>query len=196
MTASRWPWWASLYALRAVVLASLVSTACATRGPAPFTNAETERALAPTRDLRERCYAGTALERAGRTAVLDYELNVEPDGRVRSVPVRVEPEIPVLVECVRARLNQLKFPAKGRDRLKLHFELAPDAVRRREEPPQLGTCDPPCAEGFSCHYEPSHAAKGVCRVETGRCRFDLDCAPSQACQRRTERLGICAERGP
>ncbi|HYQ16953.1 MAG TPA: hypothetical protein VEQ58_14380 [Polyangiaceae bacterium] len=183
-----------------LLLASAVG--CASPGRPPYTSAETERALAPTRDLRARCYAGTDLERAGRAALLDYDIGVQADGSVRSVPVRVDPEKPELVECVRHRLDELKFPPRGRDRLSLHFELLPTApaptIRSSHERPgteeQLGTCEPPCAEGFSCHYEPKHAAQGVCRVSTGRCRFDRDCPPSQACQRLSERLGVCSER--
>ena len=57
--------------------------------------------------------------------MLDYELSVEADGRVRSVPVHVAPENPTLVECVRHRLDALRFPRKGWDRLTVHFELTP-----------------------------------------------------------------------
>jgi hypothetical protein len=106
--------------------ALLLGVGCGSPGAAPYSKAETDAALAPARDLRARCYAGSQLERAGQSAVLDYELSVVADGSVRSLPVHVDPDNPALVECVRLRLNQLRFPAKGWDRLTLHFELKPE----------------------------------------------------------------------
>ena len=122
MTASRSLSWVSS------VAALLVCAGCGSPGAAPYSKAETDAALAPARDLRARCYAGSPLERAGRSAVLDYELSVAADGSVRSLPVHVDPDQPALVECVRLRLNQLRFPAKGWDRLTVHFELTPKAA--------------------------------------------------------------------
>jgi len=101
---------------------------CAPPRPSPFTVAETDAALAPARDLRARCYAGTALERAQRVVSLDYDLNVAPDGSVRSVPRQISPEEPLLVECVRHRLDELRFPARAKDHLNVHFELGPGAT--------------------------------------------------------------------
>lgn len=159
--------------------------ACSRLQPSPFTVAETDGALAPARDLRARCYVGTALERAGRTASLDYDLNVAADGSVRSVPRQVLPDDPLLVECVRHRLDELRFPARGKDHLNVHFELGPHAATAPRAPreEQLGTCQPACGDGFSCHYEQGSPG-GVCRVTPGRCRFSKDCAPSQVCERR------------
>lgn len=193
MTASRWPSLASALAVCWAVVA------CARPSPSPFTAAETDAALAPARDLWSLCYAGTKLERAKVVASLDYSLNVAADGSVRSVPRRVDPDRPELVECVRARLNQLRFPARGKDHLDVHFELGPRgaaaATPRTPKQQALGTCEPPCTDGFSCRYEAS-APRGVCRVTPGRCRFGRDCAPSQACQRHTELLGVCVDPRP
>jgi hypothetical protein len=86
---------------------------CGPARPAPFTQAETEQALAPAADLRQRCYAGTELERRGVRATLDYDLHVSSDGSVRAVPLFVEPDEPRLVECVRHRLDSLRFPARA-----------------------------------------------------------------------------------
>ncbi len=181
------------------VAALVALAACGRSTPSPFTQAETDAVLAPARDLWARCYSGTELERAGRSVALDYDLNVAADGAVRSVPRKVEPEDPALVECVRHRLNELRFPARGKDNLSVHFELGPRGAEAgtpkapRQE--SLGTCEPACEDGFSCHYEPK-APRGVCRVTPGRCRFARDCAPSQACQRHAEPLGVCVDPRP
>jgi hypothetical protein len=175
----------------------LAVPACAKPAPAPFTQAETNRALAPARDLRQRCYVGTTFERARQIVVVEYRLNVDAEGNVRSVPTLVSPEDPALVECVRHRLDELRFPARGKDHIDVHFELGPEGFVSTSTPreAEAGTCEPACGDGFSCHYEPG-ASRGVCRVAPGRCRFERDCAPSQACQRFAEPLGICAERHP
>lgn len=181
-----------------VIGALLALVACGPPRAAPFTAQETEAALAPAHDLRARCYAGTALERAGTKVVLGYDLNVAPDGSVRSVPRYVEPENPALVECVRHRLDELRFPARGKDQINVNFELGPNdqgSEPQTIKEQALGTCEPPCGDGFTCHYEKG-SPRGVCRVQTGRCRFDRDCAPSQGCQRLAEPLGVCIERTP
>jgi hypothetical protein len=177
--------------------AAVLTMACTRPLPSPFTVAETDAALAPARDLRARCYVGTELERAGTTASLDYDLNVAADGSVRSVPRRVVPDEPRLVECVRHRLDQLRFPARGKDHLNVHFELGPHtaAAPRAPREERLGTCEPPCGDGFSCHYEAGNP-RGVCRVTTGRCRFTKDCGPAQACERLAEPLGVCVDPRP
>lgn len=191
--ASRSHWWTETAALSGVVLA----LGCTKPLPAPFTPEETNRALAPARDLRQRCYVGSPFERARQVVVVEYVLNVAPDGSVRSVPTLIEPEDPALVECVRHRLDELRFPARGKDHIDVHFELGPEGTVAGSPPRevQAGTCEPPCGDGFSCHYEPG-APRGVCRVEPGRCRFQRDCSPSQACQRFSEPLGVCVERQP
>lgn len=181
-----------------LTVALLSALGCGRPAPAPFTQIETDQALAPARDLRQRCYVGTAFERARQVVVVEYRLNVDSEGNVRSVPVLVSPEDPALVECVRHRLDELRFPARGKDHIDVHFELGPGGsvgASAPRETRQVGTCEPPCTDGFSCHYE-VNAARGVCRVETGRCRFERDCPPSQACQRFSEALGSCAERQP
>lgn len=54
-----------------------------------------------------------------------------------------------------------------------------------------------CAEGLTCRYEGSPGALASrCRLEVGRCRDGLDCAPSsQRCLRLGERLGVCRDAG-
>jgi hypothetical protein len=192
--ASRSRWWIEVLTL---VAATLATTACGKPTPAPFSREETEQALAPAHDLWQRCYAGTAFERSRRSVTVEYRLNVDAGGNVRSVPTFVSPEDPTLVECVRHRLDDLHFPARAKDHIELHFELGPagPVSVAAHAGSRLGTCEPPCAAGFSCHYEAA-AAPGVCRVMPGRCRFERDCAPSQACQRLSEPLGVCAERNP
>jgi hypothetical protein len=103
--------------------ASLI--ACGRPAPTPFTNDETDRALEPARDLKQRCYAGTRFETARQLAIVDYRLNVDAQGRVRSVPRVVNPDDPALVECVRHRLDELRFPARAKDHIDVHFEFGP-----------------------------------------------------------------------
>jgi len=105
--------------------ASLLPVACSRPVPAPFTRAETDRALAPARDLWQRCYAGTRFASAKQLVTVEYRLNVDPSGGVHSVPTFVQPEDPGLVECVRHRLDELRFPARGKDHIDVHFELGP-----------------------------------------------------------------------
>jgi len=182
---------------RALIAGALLAAGCGRPTPSPFSRAETDQALAPARDLRQRCYVGTRFERARQRLTLEFRLNVDADGRVRSVPTWIEPEDPELVECARHRLDELRFPARARDHVDVHFELGPDPAVAIEpaRDARLGTCEPACADGFSCHYEPK-APRGVCRVTPGRCRFQRDCAPTQACQRLAEPLGVCLERSP
>lgn len=182
----------------AVVLSvALSAVACSRPAPPPFTPEETERALAPARDLWRRCYVGSRFEPERTVVTVEYRLNVDADGRVRSVPTRISPEDPALVECVRHRLDELRFPARAKDHIDVHFELGPKGASSAAQPQgaRPGTCEPPCSDGFSCHYE-ADAERGVCRVAPGRCRFDRDCAPSQACRRPAEPLGVCGERNP
>jgi hypothetical protein len=107
----------------AVLLACL--SACSSPPPpaSPFSAAETDQALSPVRRLRARCYDSSALAHAGKKIVLDFKLEVEPSGSVRAIPTFVEPDDPEIIECVRNELNQVRFPARGRDRLDLHFEM-------------------------------------------------------------------------
>ena len=105
--------------------ALVLISACSSRQPAasPYTAAETNEALAPAKQLRARCYDSSALGKAKKKIVLDFKLEVEPAGTVRAIPVFVEPDEPEIIECVRHVLNEIKFPARGRDRLDLHFEM-------------------------------------------------------------------------
>jgi len=107
----------------AVLLACLAD--CSSRPPAasPFSTAETDHALAPVRQLRARCYDSSALAHAGKKIVLDFKLEIDTSGSVRAIPTFVEPDDAEIIECVRNELNQVRFPARGRDRLDLHFEM-------------------------------------------------------------------------
>ena len=110
-----------------VVVAACIpgSFGCSSRQPAasPFSTAETNRALAPARQLRRRCYDPSALARAGTKIVLDFTLEVEESGTVHARPTFAEPGDPQVIECVRRQLNEIRFPARGPDRLDLHFEM-------------------------------------------------------------------------
>jgi hypothetical protein len=54
-----------------------------------------------------------------------------------------------------------------------------------------------CDEGLTCRYvDPASKRQPYCDLETGRCRFDGDCAQGQGCQGPGEgHLGVCSERG-
>jgi len=68
--------------------------------------------------------------RAGRTATFEFSLQVLESGHVRSVPTFADPEEPALIECLRHGLDDVRFPARARDRLDLRFELrAPPTTR-------------------------------------------------------------------
>jgi hypothetical protein len=114
--------------VRSLVAATVVcSLGCGSRQPAasPFSAAETNQALAPARQLRPHCYDSSTLAHAGKGIVLDFKLEVEASGAVRALPTFAEPDDPEVIECVRHELNQIRFPARGRDRLNLHFEMGP-----------------------------------------------------------------------
>jgi hypothetical protein len=101
-------------------------SACSSRqqsAASPYSTAETNEALAPAKQLRARCYDSSALAKEKKKIVLDFKLEVEPAGTVRAIPTFVEPDDPEIIECVRHVLNEIKFPARGRDRLDLHFEM-------------------------------------------------------------------------
>src|SRR6478735_8181387 len=107
-------------------LALLASVSCTSRPSAsPFSAAETNHALAPAQQLRPRCYEPSALDRAKQKITLDFQLEVAASGGVRATPTVAEPDDPEVVECARHELNKIVFPARGRDRLRLHFEMAP-----------------------------------------------------------------------
>jgi len=81
--------------------------------------------LAPARQLRPRCYDASSLARAKTKIKLTFQLEVAPSGNVRATPTFAEPENPELIECVRHELNKIVFPARGRDRFDLNFEMGP-----------------------------------------------------------------------
>src|ERR1700753_2124001 len=85
-------------------LAAAWLSGCSSPPPpkSPFTDAETNQALAPVRGLRAHCYDSSALAQAHQKIVLDFELEVEPSGTVRAIPKLVQPKSPEVVECVRA----------------------------------------------------------------------------------------------
>jgi hypothetical protein len=86
-------------------------------------SAETNRALAPVKELESRCYEGSASQREKRSVRLQFVLYVDEHGAVRSVPVGGDLE-PRVIECLRAGLDSLEFPAKGeRDQLRLDVQL-------------------------------------------------------------------------
>jgi hypothetical protein len=116
----------SYFAVRFLVAASVAGSLGCWSRPAPrsqLSDAQTNQALASVKELRPRCYDPSALARAGTKIVLDFRLEVELSGSVRAVPVFAEPDDPDVIECVRRELNQIRFPAHGRDRFDLHFEM-------------------------------------------------------------------------
>lgn len=85
---------------------------------------ETQRALAALRPLQQRCYAGSASQRDQRTVQLEFLLFIDEQGKVRSDPEGGYPRDPALLECLRAGLNELRFPAKGEtDQIRVGLEL-------------------------------------------------------------------------
>ena len=107
-------------------LCAILLVACASRPPSsPFSAQEVTRALEPVKRLETLCYQPSDNGRTSQRVVMDFNLEVQESGAVTSVPTLAEPWEPTLVECFRHALNELRFPAKGRDRLELHFELGP-----------------------------------------------------------------------
>lgn len=107
-------------------LFSILLAACASHPPtSPFSAQEIARALEPAKRLEKRCYQPSESGRRSQRVAMDFNLEVQASGAVESVPTLAEPREPALVECFRHALNELRFPAKGRDRLELHFELGP-----------------------------------------------------------------------
>ena len=84
-----------------------------------------EQALAPVRGIEARCYGASQSARDERRVELAFTLEIEATGRVHAIPKRAEPREPALVECVRLALNDLRFPAKGHDRVELDLQLGP-----------------------------------------------------------------------
>jgi len=115
------------FVARPLAAAALMSSlACESRRTeSPFSAAETNQALAPAKQLRPRCYDSSSLARAKKKLTLAFDLEVAPSGGVRATPTFADPEDPEVIECVRHELNKIVFPARGRDRLNLHFEMGP-----------------------------------------------------------------------
>jgi hypothetical protein len=109
-----------------VLVAVLLSGLSCTKGPrAPvYSAAEVDQALQGVKSLQARCYAGSAAARARRVATLDFSLQIAATGQVQAIPTDAYPEEPALIECLRHGLNEVRFPARARDRLDLHLELA------------------------------------------------------------------------
>jgi hypothetical protein len=112
-------------------LALMGSFACESRRTeSPFSADETNQALSPAKQLRPRCYDSSALARAKKGIVLDFQLEIAPSGSVRATPTFAAPEDPEIIECVRHVLNTIVFPARGRDRLDLHFEMGAEPSKK------------------------------------------------------------------
>jgi len=93
-----------------------------------YSAAEVDQALLPVKALRARCYAGSAAARAGHAATFAFSVQIAASGHVQAIPTFADPEEPPLIECLRHGLNELRFPARARDRLELHLELRPPAA--------------------------------------------------------------------
>lgn len=112
-------------------LASLLLAACAPpHVAAPYTDAEIDRALTPVRGLRARCYAPSRSAAQRARVVVDFTLAVEDDGAVRSRPKYASADDAELLECLRHGLDALRFPARGREWLRVHLELGPAVTPR------------------------------------------------------------------
>jgi hypothetical protein len=109
--------------MRASLLAALALACQSSPPPSPFSPAEVERALAPVKQVEARCYGASQSGRDAQKVELGFRLEIEPSGRVQAIPTRAKPHEPALVECVRHGLNELSFPARGRDHLELNLEL-------------------------------------------------------------------------
>jgi hypothetical protein len=89
----------------------------------PFSSAEIDRALLPVKLLRKRCYDVSRSARAATFVSLDFSLDIRDTGEVRSSPKQASVEDPELIECVRHALDEIRFPARGREWLRVHLEL-------------------------------------------------------------------------
>jgi hypothetical protein len=108
-----------------VLAAVLLSCLSCTKGPrAPaYSAAEVDQALQGVKSLQARCYASSPAARARRVTTLDFSLQIAATGQVQAIPTNASPEEPALIECLRHGLNEVRFPARARDRLDLHLEL-------------------------------------------------------------------------
>jgi hypothetical protein len=95
----------------------------------PYSQAEVKKSLAPVSQIERGCYRDSVSQRAGRKVQLEMIAYVNERGHVHVDPVLIDPHDPGLTECVRARLSQLQFAAKGRpDQFHLRFELQPSKL--------------------------------------------------------------------
>lgn len=115
------------YQLQAVLLlASACTSAVFDPEASPYSQAELNRSLAPVSQIERGCYAGSVSQKQQRKVRLEMIAYIHPEGSVHIDPVVVDPADPALTQCVRTRLSQLQFAAKGRaDQLHLRFELKP-----------------------------------------------------------------------
>ena len=92
----------------------------------PYSQTEINRSLAPVAQIERGCYGPSRSKQSKRKVRLEMIAYVNEQGQVHIDPVLVDPGDPELTECVRTRLSQLQFAAKGRgDQFHLRFELAP-----------------------------------------------------------------------
>jgi len=92
----------------------------------PYSQAEINRSLAPVAQIERACYGSSRSRQSKRSVRLEMIAYVSEQGQVHIDPLLVDPADPELTECVRSRLSQLQFAAKGRaDQLHLRFELTP-----------------------------------------------------------------------
>lgn len=93
---------------------------------APFSEAEVNRALAPVEQIKRTCYAGSNSQREKRRVQLEFIAYVGAKGEVHTEPAGPGTFDPALLECLRQHLDELQFPAKGReDQFHLRFDLTP-----------------------------------------------------------------------
>lgn len=110
--------------------AALAVSACtsATFGSdkSPFTRAEVNRALAPAAQIERSCYAQSQSRAERRRVQLELIAYVNAQGFVHVDLLSSDARDPELLECLRTRLEELRFPAKGEaDQFRLRFELTP-----------------------------------------------------------------------
>ena len=125
-----------------MALAALVLSCTTGQKPPPYTSAEVDQAFVSVKGLRARCYAGSAAARAGRTATFDFSLLVATSGQVQAIPTFASPEEPELIECLRHGLNEVRFPARARDRLNLHLEIGTAASARANGTARVAKASP------------------------------------------------------
>jgi hypothetical protein len=61
---------------------------------------------------------------------------------VQAIPTFADPEEPALIECLRHGLNEVRFPARARDRLDLHLELGVPGPRPADGAARVANTSP------------------------------------------------------